>query len=358
MNIIGEKQNHQKFSRNDLVVLDKNVAEFSVERLQNCSMYEALKILRYKIKYSTNFHHLYWNNFFTSSLKRIFRSTSKNSLKHIFHNLFKHSPKYLQKIVIRDRWKNYVLIENIIADYLVRKEVNFTDEWIYIGRHDWSGYRIIVGCGPAIILSRFIPKNIVQELENTKLYLKRLQINSPKIFSTTDSIDDTENTKFLNIDDVLNFAEQQNNIKPIFQDKRDWLHCFLWIIIFILAFMTCCNSYKIYNQNYQPENRNNKIKTEDFSVYMTSKNYDQLINLLTNLNDNLNWNKISKFCKQNNIKIQALKIDNHFAQIKAELSLKKIKKLKNIKIDYATNSSYEKLGSDRNVEAVLWLKLN
>ncbi|MBO4405574.1 MAG: hypothetical protein J5821_02475 [Alphaproteobacteria bacterium] len=335
MNIIGEKQNHQKFSRDDLAVLDKNVTVFSMELLQNCSIFEALKILRYKIKYGTDFYHLYWRN------------------------IFKSSPKYLQQIVTRDRWKNYVFIENIIADYLLnRKEIDFTDEWIYAGWHDWAGYRIIVGCGPAIILSRFIPKNIAGELESTKLYLKRLNINSPKIFST---IDEIENAKFLNIDDILNFAEQSNDIKPIFQKKHNLLLCSLRIIIFVLASMVLYNSCKIYNQNYHPENQNNKIKTENFSIYMSSKNYDSLMDLLFNLNDNLNWNKISKFCEQNNIKIQAMKLDSNFAKIKTKLSLRRIKELKNIrniKIDCANDSSYEKLGSDQIAEAVLWLKLN
>lgn len=331
MNIIGEKNNHQKFSRNDLIVLDKNVAEFSMERLQNCSIFEALKILRCKRKYGTDFYHLYWRN------------------------IFNNSPKYLQKIIVHDRWKNCVLIENVIADYLVRKEINFADDWIYVGCHDWSGYRIIVGCGPAILLSRFISKNIAQELECTKLYLKRLHINSPKIFST---IDETEDAKLLDIDDILNFAEQNDNIKPIFQKKCDLLRYFAWIVIFILTAIVLYNSYEIYNQDYSPKNLNNKIKTENLSVYMSSKNYDSLMNLLTKLNDHLNWNKISKFCKKNNIKIQALKLNAGVAKIKTELSLKKIKELENVKVDYATNSSYEKLGSDQIVEAVLWLKLN
>ena len=331
MNIIGEKKTQQKFSRNDLIVLDKNVAEFSLERLQNCSIFEALKILRYKRKYGTDFYHLYW------------------------HNISNKSPKYLQKITICDRWKNCVPIENIIADYLVRKEVNFADDWIYIGYHDWSGYRIIVGCGPAIVLSRFIPQNIAQELEHTKMYLKRLHINSPKIFSIIDEIEDA---KFLDIDEVLNFAEQNDNIKPIFQKKCDLLRYIAWILIFILTTVMLYNSYEIYNQDYSPKNLNNKIKTEDLSVYMSSKNYDSLMNLLTELNDSLNWNKISEFCKKNNIKIQALKLNGDIAKIKTELSLKKIKELENIRVDYAANSSYEKLGSDQIVEAVLWLKLN
>lgn len=331
MNIIGKKNNHQKFFRNDLIVLDKNVAEFSVERLQNCSIFEALKILHYKRKYGTDFYHLYWRD------------------------IFNKSPKYLQKITVCDRWKICVPIENIIADYLVRKEINFADDWIYVGCHDWSGYRIIVGCGPAIVLSRFIPKNITQELECTKLYLKRLHINSPQIFSTIDEIEDA---KLLNIDEILDSAEQNDNIKPIFQKKCDLLRYFTWIIIFILTAMVLCNSYEIYNQDYSPKNLNNKIKTEDFSVYISSKNYDSLMNLLTKLNDYLNWNKISEFCKKNGVKIQALKLNGNVAKIKTKISLKKIKGLKNVKVNYVTNSSYEKLGSDQIVEAVLWLKLN
>lgn len=331
MNIIGEIKKHQKFSREDLIILDKNVAEFSTEQLQNCSIIEAAKIFRYKTKYGSDFYHLYW------------------------HGILKSSPKYLQKIAIRNRLKNYVLIENIIADYLIKKEINFTDEWIYVGWHEWSGYRIIVGCGPSIILSRFIPKNIVEEFEKTKQYLKRLRINSPLVFST---IEDIESAKLLNIDEILNFAEKNDSIKPIFEKDRKILICFLWIIIFILVVMVSYNSYEIFNQDYHHKNRSNKIQNKNLSVYMTSKNYDSLMQLLTNMNDNLNWNKISEFCEHNNIKIYALKLDRDFAKIKTKLSLAKIKEMKNIKVEYVKDSSYEKLGSDQIVEAVIWLKLN
>ena len=58
MNIIGEKQRYKKFFREDLIILDKNVAEFSIERLQNCSIIEAAKILHYKTKYGSDFYHL------------------------------------------------------------------------------------------------------------------------------------------------------------------------------------------------------------------------------------------------------------------------------------------------------------
>lgn len=331
MNIIGENQKHQKFLREDLIVLDKNVKEFSVDRLQNCSLIDALKILHYKTKYGSDFYHLYWRG------------------------VLKNSPKYLQKITIRNRWKNYVLIENIITEYLIKKEINFTDEWIYVGWHDWSGYRIIAGCGPSIILSRFVPKNIVEEFEKTKQYLRRLQINSPLIFST---IEDIESAKLLDLEEVLNFAENNDSIKPIFEKDQKILTYFLWIIILILIAMISYSSYKIFKQDYHQKNFSNKIQTENFSVYMTYKNYDSLMQLLTNLNDNLNWNKISEFCEQNNIKIHSLMLDHNFAKIKTKLSLKKIKKMRTFKVEYVKNSSYEKLGFDRIIEAVIWLKLN
>ena len=331
MNIIGENQRYKKFLRKDLVVLDKNVAEFSVEQLQNCLITEAAKILHYKTKYGSDFYHLYWKN------------------------ILKNSPKYLQKIAIDDRWKNCVLIENIIAEYLNKKEVKFTDNWIYVGWHDWSGYRIIVGCGLSIILSRFIPKNVVKEFEKTKQYLKRLQINSPLVFST---LEDIESKKLLNIEDILNFAENKESIRPMFEKDRRILTYFLWIIIFILAIMISYNSYELFKQDYHPKNRSNKIQNENFSIYMTSKNYDSLMQLLTNLDDNLNWNKISEFCKQNAIKIHSLKLDRNFAKIRTKLSLKKIKELKNIKVEYTKSSLYEQLGSDQIIEAIIWLNLN
>ena len=93
------------------------------------------------------------------------------------------------------------------------------------------------------------------------------------------------------------------------------------------------------------------------SVYVNSKNYKDLKSLLQNLEDNLQWEKIDEFCKQNQIKIEQLKVVEDFAKIKTTISLEKLKMMKNVKIDYSINSDYEELGTEQIVEAVIWLKI-
>lgn len=330
MKIIGEKKEIQKFSK-DIFVLDKNVVNFSLEKIENCSIIEAYKILYYKRKYTEDFFKLYWNK------------------------IWKNSPKYLQKIEIRNRWKKYILIENLIAEYLIKnKEISCEDDWMYVGFHEFSGYRIIVGHGRGIILSRFIPEDIFREIEATKLYLKRLNISEFKFFSTAEEI---STAKIFDLDEIFNFAEINSDVKPIFENDHRILLGALWAILSFLLVICFFYTYELMNYHFDVKNSDNKISDKNMSVYVNSKNYKDLKSLLQNLEDNLQWEKIDEFCKQNQIKIEQLKVVEDFAKIKTTISLEKLKMMKNVKIDYSINSDYEELGTEQIVEAVIWLKI-
>lgn len=330
MKIIGEYL-ETAYPYRDITILDKNVVTFSLEKLNNCSFIEAFKILRYKQKFSKDFFCLYWNG------------------------ISKKSPKYLQKIEIRDRWKNYVLVENLIAEYLLKtKKISFGDNWIYIGCHDFSGNRIITGTGRGIILSRFLHNDIFKETENTKIYLKRLDICDSKIFS---NIGDFPDAELIQLQDVLDFAEKNSSIKSIFNRDFKIFDFVLWTTICILSLVFSYLSYEMQNRRLNYKKLSGKISDENISLYLTRNNYESLKTLLDSMDDTICWNKIGKFCKENQIKIYRLEISSDFAKIKTKISLDKLRKLKDIKVEYNSNSEYEQLGTDQIVEATLWIKI-
>ena len=330
MKIIGEFQETVHPYR-DITILDKNVATFSLEKLNNCSIIDAFKILRYKKNFSKDFFCLYWNG------------------------IFKNSPKYLQKIEIRDRWKNYVLMENLIAEYLLKnKKISSDDSWIYTGCHEFSGNRIIAGRGRGIVLSRFLQDDIFKETKSTKMYLRRLEICDLKIFSTIENFPDAE---FIKTQDILDFAEKNSSIKPIFKSDIDAINFILWMIIFVLSLVFAYFSYEINNRQLNFKKLSGKISNENISLYLSRNNYESLKTLIDSMDDTIRWNKIAEFCKQNQIKIYQLEIVKNFAKLRTKISLEKLKKLKDIKSEYSVNSEYEQLGTDQTVEATLWIKI-
>ncbi len=331
MKIIGEKYEVEKLSR-DIVILDKNVVEFRLEKIKNCSIINAYRIYLYKKKYSKDFFKLYWNNILSSS------------------------EKYLQCIIIRERWKNCILMENAIASYLIQnKKIGFNDDWVYIGYHEFTGNRIIVGHGKGIILSRFIDDDIYQEIENTKLYIKRLGMTYPKLFST---FKDLKNYNYVNFNEIISFINTNNNLLPIFSKNHRILEYFLYILISLL--FVCLISIFIELKNYKSTSfyYPTKINNDKINIKISENNYEQLNALLQALKDNIDFWKIDKFCKKYKLNIKQIELNQEVAKIIADVPLKILNQIKEAKLEYATSNDFEKfLDENKNIEVKLWLKL-
>ncbi len=330
MNIIGENQEAQILSRK-VTILDKNVAEFSLEKIRNCSIIDAYKIYYWKTKYCSDFCKLYWKN------------------------LLSYSEKYIQCIRIRERWKNYILMENVVASYLRKiQNVKFNDDWMYVGYHQFSGYRVIVGHGDGIILSRFISDDIFREVENTKLYIRRLDIYKLKIFST---LEDWDNAKYINLNDVFDFVNNNEYIQPIFSKNYKILDSLFYVVILGLTIflVNIVNDIRYYNsQSFQ---RCSKIESDAVKIKIVDNNYEQIIQLLTNMQNNIDFLKIENFCKKYNLKVKELEIDKNAAKIKVNISLKDLGKIKEAKSDYIPIYNFEDFDNSKIVETNLWLDL-
>lgn len=331
MKIIGIDHELQILHR-DISLLDNNEAQFFLEKIKNCSIAEAYKILFYRQKYGSNFSYLYWKNPLPSS------------------------DKYIQEIAINDKWKNCILMENVIAEYLIKNhQVKFSDDWMYVGYHEFSGNRIIVGHGHGIILSRFIPDDIFNEVDATKLYVKRLGISDLKIFSTFDDLADSSTVR---LDDILAFVDNDYSIVPIFMKNSSRINQFLYGVVGILFFLCAYLGYEFLTLQDEPNVAKKVISNESLTVSISSDNYQQIQELLEKLDDNLNWKQIKKFCTENQLKITQLEINKDYATIVTEITANKLKNIKDAKVDYISRSDYEELDEDKHVKVKLWIKLN
>ncbi len=334
MKIIGNDSETTCFLRNDLIVLDKNVVYFELEKINNCSLIDAYKILYYRRKFNSGFFYLYCDG------------------------IFKNSPKYLQKIEAEKRWTNCVFIENIIAQYLIQKKYIRKDEnWIYIGQHEFSGYRIIVGHGRGIILSRFLNDDIQQEIKSTLLYLRRIKVLDLKTFSSTNDISDAMT---LDLSNILRYAENDYELYPISKRNRalilNSIGTFLLAVIVVLFGVFGHNIYELHKQKIKPSSRQ-IIENENLQLKVNWQNVSTMKSILENLNDNLDWKKIHDFCNANKIKVQKLFIEKGVIKIKTSLPVKVLEQLKkNCKIEYHITSDYKELGVDPTAEAVIWVK--
>ncbi|MBE6447516.1 MAG: hypothetical protein E7015_03475 [Alphaproteobacteria bacterium] len=287
MIIRGTLKNIKKFSR-DIFIVDKNIAEFSLESLNNCSIINALRVLYYKKKYNPDFFKLYCKDFSTDA------------------------KKYIQRIKISPHWKNCILIENVIAEYLYRKKtIIFQDNWLYVGHHETSGYRIIAGCGKGIILSRFISDDIFKEVINTKRYLRRLNVDEVKVFS---NFHDFAEAQFVDLDDIFKMVDTDENITPVFTKNYNVIVYLLYMIIVILLCWISYNINECYSYDFSQFKLCNKIKTKNICVIAKSDNFDQLSFYLQKMKQ-LKFAEISDICKKYHLNVASLEIGKSSAKI-------------------------------------------
>ncbi len=247
-------------------------------------------------------------------------------------------------------------MENAIASYLIQnKKIEFNDDWMYIGYHEFSGNRIIVGHGKGIILSRFIDDDIYQEIDNTKLYIKRLGMTDPKLFST---FKDLQNYNRLDFNEIISFINTNNNLLPIFsKNYRVWEYLLYILIsllfIWLISIFIELKSYKSTSFYYPTKINNDKI-----NIKISENNYEQLNALLQALQDNIDFWEIDKFCKKYQLNVRQIELNQEIAKIIANVPLKILNQIKEAKVEYATSNDFEKFSDEnKNIEVKLWLKL-
>ncbi|MDR2106991.1 MAG: hypothetical protein LBO73_00490 [Holosporaceae bacterium] len=184
-----------------MYISDQSGTEFFLEKLSNCSFWDALRILNCKKK-------------ILSERERAFLVPKDR------WNFWGKSDFYLQKISLpRNLPKGEVfLAENIAAEFC--NDVSRIEEntrWIYAADHGAGNRRIIAGIGRGIMISRFLPQDsdVSEEVAKTAMYLRRFgDVGNIKIFSPSDGIKIPPGTGL----EKIRFPDKCGDIKKIMAD--------------------------------------------------------------------------------------------------------------------------------------------
>ena len=320
MMIKGETKNIKIFTR-DVFISDRNVAEFELEKLQKCSIANAIRILYYKRKYNDDFFQLH------------------------YQNIFSNSEKYIQRIKINDHWKKCILIESAFAEYFYQNNlVDYGENWMYVGLHETSFYRIIVGCGKGIILSRFISEDIFREVTNTKRYLQRLKIDSVKMFSNIDDFSDADK---IDLDDVFKFIDKKNSIRPLFEKNHSLLIAMLYTIICFLLFWIAITINQCSSYDFSQFKLFSKVNGKNISIINSTNKFNQISDCLEKMQQ-LQFSKISNICKKYNLNVRSISINKYEAKITITATKKQLQNLQ---------KTFQIMPSKNSEESTICLKL-
>jgi hypothetical protein len=158
-----------------MYIADHRETEFFLEKLSNCTLREAFKILGCKRKT-------------LSERERAFLVPRDG------WNIFGRSDFYLQKISLPRHLPGdeVFLMENVVAAFCNGiSRIDREARWIYAADHGSGSLRIIAGIGRGIMISRFLSKNtdVSEEISKTVMYLRRFGTEGDvKIFSPRDDI--------------------------------------------------------------------------------------------------------------------------------------------------------------------------
>jgi hypothetical protein len=363
------------------IILDLANVHFSLEKLSNCNLLDAYRVLHCEMEILSNFE--------SAFLVR----------KDVFH-IFQKTDHYIQKNCIKNQnvfsklkiVDGVFLIENVIAEFC-RSVFNINEEnwWLYVAPHD-SSTRIVAGIGSGVILSRFLTdtSDPSDEVLKTITYLKRfglketIKIVTPlkKIESHLQQNQVCEICKLERCDDftLMEFLSKTSNARKIFARRNYFtrineqkIYAVAYTVAFFLLIL-CAGLYVGIAQEKE------KILTLQKSMVISNNN----ISLTTNYD---NFSLINQFvmilkedrnpintlvliqniCRKHNVTTESVVIENgNFIKIKTfldKIQLKEIGKANNdnfeIKIEKlaAFEDGYEELGVDKKFGAVICIKI-
>jgi hypothetical protein len=342
-------------------VLDQNEIEFSLEKLSDCYLWEARKILNCQKK-------------ILSERETAFL-ISKDKL-----NIFAKSDFYIQKISLLQDFRNgeddLYLFENIVAEFCNGiNKIRENDWWLYAARRR-SDLRIIAGIGKGIILSRFLSldSDASEEISKTATYLQRFGMQEIKFFSSEINlqIGSKINCKRIFIerrDDVENFLSNNGKIKPIINSKNrleKFLNCEILSavsLVLILILFGIDERCKDKEKTISSLQESVRVATKDMELKINNDNFSFVKQIVNALKDSRNplesLKKASKLHREYDFQIERLSLENGAVKIKTSLSkstFEKLKSLRDVAMEKISNDEYEELGSNKKIGAVICIK--
>ncbi|MDR2723807.1 MAG: hypothetical protein LBB25_01200 [Holosporaceae bacterium] len=350
-----------------MYVLDRNDIEFYLEKLNNCSLLDAYKILNCKKK-------------ILSTQERAFLIPKDKLI------LFGKSDFYIQKISLPENLEKsddkIYLIEDIIAKFCNSfSKISDSDWWLYAANYNSSSFRIVAGVGKGIILSRFLSScaHMSIEISKTIVYLQRFGMGKNiKVFSPSKEIEIhpkinadvccqkiiTDECDEIAVDrlsgEIKPIITNRIHLKKILNDKI--LYAALPVMILVLA--KTDQSIRDHEKIISALQKDIHITTKHIELQINSENFSeakQFISMLKNLHDPLElFQKASKICRKYNLPVEQLLFENgSIVKIKTSLGMIALDQLKaedNVEVEKDTSDEYEELGANKRLGAIVCVK--
>ncbi|MDR1375451.1 MAG: hypothetical protein LBJ45_01390 [Holosporaceae bacterium] len=370
-------------SKNYQIILDLRNVDFSLEKLINCSFFDAHRILHYKRKAM-------------SADEATFLIPSNR------WNFFKKGTFYIQKISIKNcdffhklpSEDGMFLMENIVAEFCESvTRIDAETWWLYAVEHELQNSRIIAGIGRGVIFSRFLfqRSDVREEVFKTIAYLKRFGLGKTiKIITTLSEIDTLpyKNISFeiFKLEEheessLINFLSSRKRIKKIFAhknwlmqlfDMKQFYYC-AFLISFILAsiFFMLCREICAKEEEIMQLKKTVAVEAKNLHLKINVDNFPflrQFVDILRNSSNPLDgFELISQFCHKNRIRVEQLSMENcNSVQIKTLLNKKKFEKIQKYRgkrLEISTKklstegNEYEELETDKEFGALLCIKI-
>ena len=386
--------NSNKFK---IIVDCSDIFEFSLDKLQNSSYWDVRNYLSCQQKTLSPFE----VSFLVSEELFFLKFWKKKNF--IIQKICCTNSEFFKNI---DSENGIIPIELVVLDFCKKIE-KITEKtwWIYIAKHDLSGYRIVAGCGNGIILSRSLDtkflkhENLAKEIIDSLRFLRRFGLeNDFKIITPLRGIKlGEQKINPINLKEVcnnlnlkitsdieeclLNFfstyktrTEIFSKISPIkyfFKEYEEKIIKFLMAIIVFLIFYFWCISLGIKilrNEISDYKKQNNMILTNhdnNIELTVTNENFSFIFQFVEHLKKLKNpvffIEKIAEFMDDQKLKSTYTEIENcNSIKLRTKLNEEQKQNLKKynnenfkIEIDELQNLSkgeYEELKSKSQQE--------
>jgi hypothetical protein len=345
-------------------VLDQNAIEFSLEKLKNCSLLDAYRILICQKKALLD-------------REKAFLIPKDKII------LFGKSDFYIQKISLPKNLEKtgdkVYLIENVVAEFCGSYRKIFEHDWWLATNRSARNFRIIAGIGKGIVLSRFLPfhSDISDEISKTIVYLQRFGMKKEvKIFSSMEEIEIHPKTNdeincqkiFIPKCTEAETIRLLGRIKPVISDGihvkilNDKALCTALLAV-ILILCKIEQSIRHNEKVISSLQKNVHIATKHIEFDINGENFSaikQFVSLLKNSRHPLElFKKASDIRQRYDLPIEHLSFENGVLKIKTSIHKKEFDELKaidGVEVVKNTHGEYEELGVNKRCGAIVCVK--
>ncbi|MDR3187255.1 MAG: hypothetical protein LBT63_02400 [Holosporaceae bacterium] len=365
------------------IVLDLRSIDFSLEKLTNCSLTEAHRILHCQKKALSN-----------DEIAFLVRSDQWNFFKKSAFYIQKNSFKYCKFFHQLSAEDGIFLMENVVAEFCESiAPIDAETWWLYAAEHEFGNLRIIAGIGRGVVFSRFLyhHSDASKEIFKTIVYLKRFGLEKTiKIITPLREIDSSSNQnisfeiftlKEHGEPKLMSFLSHRKKMKRIFV-RRNWLAQCLdmersyhlassAVLVLVFAILILHREISSEEQKIMELEKTVIVGVQNFRLKINIGNFCFLKQFVETLKNSCNplekFEKASRFCRENSMLVEQLCLENcSSVQIKTLLDKKEFETLQKLnrqgleisleKLE-TVDGEYEELGTDRKFGVLACIRI-